>query len=114
MLDSALEQPQATFGRQLLHKTVPEQATAYLFHLAQNHPFVDGNKRVAFAAADTFLRLNGYRLQLSNREAYRLVMKVASGELKKDALVLEITSADDGPNEAMYIDIHREADPDLP
>jgi death on curing protein len=93
MLDSALDQPQATFGRQLLHKTVPEQAAAYLFHLAQNHPFVDGNKRVAFAAADTFLRLNGYRLQLSDREAYRMVMKVASGKLKKDALVLEITSA---------------------
>lgn len=93
MLDSALEQPRATLGRQLLHKTVPEQAAAYLFHLAQNHPFVDGSKRVAFATADTFLRLNGHRLRLSDRDAYRLVMKVASGELSKDGLVLEITSA---------------------
>jgi death-on-curing protein len=87
LLESALEQPRATFGRQLLHKTVVEQAAAYLFHLAQNHPFIDGNKRVAFAAADTFLRLNGRRLQLSDRAAYKLVTRIASGEMDKVDLV---------------------------
>ncbi|MEG3839482.1 Fic family protein [Microcoleus sp. herbarium14] len=45
MLESALAQPQATFGGQLLHPTIAEQAAAYLYHIAMNHPFIDGNKR---------------------------------------------------------------------
>lgn len=85
-----MEQPRATFGGKYLHGTVVEQAAAYLFHLAQNHPFIDGNKRVAFAAADTFLRLNGYRLKLSDRAAYRLVMSVASSEMNKDELTAQL------------------------
>lgn len=80
-LESALAQPQATFRRKQLHPTVAEQAAAYLFHLCQAHPFVDGNKRVAFASMDVFLRLNGYRLTLSNDEAYELTMTVAQGEI---------------------------------
>jgi death on curing protein len=48
----------------MLHQTIPEQAAAYLFHLAQNHPFVDGNKRVGFAAMGAFLRINGCRLEM--------------------------------------------------
>jgi death on curing protein len=93
LLESALEQPRATFGGKLLHKTVAEQAAAYLFHLANNHPFVDGNKRVAFAAADTFLRLNGFDLKLPDRDAYKLVMGVASSEITKDELVSRIRAA---------------------
>ncbi|MCC5608366.1 type II toxin-antitoxin system death-on-curing family toxin [Nostoc sp. CHAB 5834] len=60
LLDSALAQPQATFGGELLHPTIHEQAAAYLYHLAMNHPFIDGNKRTAFAVMDTFITLNGY------------------------------------------------------
>ena len=48
LLDSAIYQPQATFGGELLHPTIVEQAAAYLFHIANNHAFVDGNKRTAF------------------------------------------------------------------
>ncbi|MEG4494682.1 type II toxin-antitoxin system death-on-curing family toxin [Microcoleus sp. D3_18_C4] len=63
LLESALAQPQATFGGQLLHPTIAEQAAAYLYHIAMNHPFIDGNKRTAFAAVtDTFLRLNACTL----------------------------------------------------
>ncbi|MEH1852771.1 MAG: type II toxin-antitoxin system death-on-curing family toxin [Nostoc sp.] len=65
LLDSALAQPQATFGGELLHPTIHEQAAAYLYHLAMNHPFLDGNKRTAFAVMLTFLNLNGYTLNLS-------------------------------------------------
>jgi death-on-curing protein len=79
-LESALAQPEATFGGELLHAGVVEQAAAYLFRLCMAHPFVDGNKRIAFAAMDTFLRLNGYRLVLSDQEAYQLTMAVARGE----------------------------------
>ncbi|MEW6499353.1 MAG: type II toxin-antitoxin system death-on-curing family toxin, partial [Cyanobacteriota bacterium] len=66
LLDSALAQPQATFSGELLHPTIAEQAAAYLYHLAMNHPFVDGNKRTAFAVTDTFLRVNGYSLKLTD------------------------------------------------
>ncbi|MEG4329587.1 Fic family protein, partial [Microcoleus sp. herbarium5] len=45
LLESALAQPQATFGGQFLHSTISEQAAAYLYHIAMNHPFIDGNKR---------------------------------------------------------------------
>lgn len=92
LLESALEQPRTTFGRKLLHDTIEKQAASYLFHLAQNHPFIDGNKRVAFAAADTFLRLNGYRLRMSDQSAYKLVMKVASGEMDKTELTRELVA----------------------
>ena len=83
LLSSALEQPSATYEGRLLHPTIEDQAAAYLFHLVANHPFVDGNKRVAFAAMDTFLRLNGYRLKLSDEEVYELVVAVARSERSK-------------------------------
>lgn len=51
--------PRATFDGELLHATLWEAAASYLFHLARNHPFLDGNKRVALAAALVFLGLNG-------------------------------------------------------
>jgi len=66
LLESALAQPQATFGGQFLHPTISEQAAAYLYHIAMNHPFIDGNKRTAFAVTDTFLRLNACTLNLTN------------------------------------------------
>ena len=74
LLESALAQPQATFGGTLLHLTIYEQAAAYLYHLAMNHPFLDGNKRTAFAVMDAFLRLDGYQLNLSNDQVYQLVL----------------------------------------
>ncbi len=86
LLESALAQPQAAFGGQLLHATIAEQAAAYLYHLAMNHPFLDGNKRTAFAVMDTFLRLNGRLLGLSNDQAYDLVLQVVQGPLDKSGL----------------------------
>lgn len=86
LLESALAQPQATFAGELLHPTIYEQAAAYLYHLAMNHPFIDGNKRTAFAVMDTFLRLNGYSLNLTNEQAYDLVMQVAQSQMSKSDL----------------------------
>lgn len=68
LLESALSQPQATFFGELLHPTIHEQAAAYLYHIAKNHPFLDGNKRRAYGAMEAFLRLNGYNLKLSDEE----------------------------------------------
>ena len=90
LLESALAQPQAAFGGQLLHPTIHEQAAAYLYHLAKNHPFLDGNKRTAFAAMETFLILNGYELTLSDEEAYQMVLDVAQSLLEKDALARQL------------------------
>jgi death on curing protein len=62
LLESALGQPAATFGGEFLHPTIADQAAAYLYHIAKNHPFVDGNTRTAFSVMDAFLRVNGSRL----------------------------------------------------
>lgn len=93
LLDSALETPQASFGGDYLHATVYAQAAAYLFHLVQNHPFVDGNKRVAYAAMRVFLEVNGYRLELSQEEKYQLVISVAEGKLRKEDIALRLKEA---------------------
>lgn len=86
LLESALAQPQATFSGKFLHATIDEQAAAYLYHLAKNHPFLDGNKRTAFAVMDTFLRVNSYTLTLTNEEAYTLVQDVVNGRVSKTEL----------------------------
>ena len=57
-LEAALFRPQTGY-----YKDIVAEAAALLESLAINHPFVDGNKRIAFAAADVFLRINGWRLQ---------------------------------------------------
>ena len=58
ILESAIEQPRATFGGQFLHAFPFEMAAAYLFHIVNNHPFVDGNKRTGTVAALVFLDWN--------------------------------------------------------
>ena len=92
LLESALAQPQATFGGLFLHPTISEQAAAYLYHIAMNHPFIDGNKRTAFAVTDTFLRLNGCALNLTDDGVYDLVMRVARGTMTKEELSTEFES----------------------
>ncbi len=86
LLESALAQPQATFAGELLHPTVEEQAAAYLFHLAMNHPFLDGNKRTAFAVMDVFLRVNGRTLTLDQVQKYELVIGVVERRIDKQEL----------------------------
>ncbi len=90
LLDSALAQPQATFFGELLHPTIAEQAAAYLYHLAQNHPFLDGNKRTAFATMIAFLSINGYDLDLTQEEAFDLLMRVARGRISKEEVAVFI------------------------
>lgn len=92
LLESALAQPQATFGGDFLHPTISEQAAAYLYHIAMNHPFIDGNKRTAFAVMDTFLRVNGCALNLTDDRVYDLVMRVARGTMTKEELSREFES----------------------
>ena len=83
LLSSALAMPEASFGGLYLHTSLAEMAAAYLFHIAQNHPFLDGNKRAALAAALTFLWLNGQRLEAGQNELTEMVMGVAAGRVGK-------------------------------
>ena len=92
LLDSALASPQASFGGQRLNASFAEMAASYLVGLVQNYPFVDGNKRTAYAVTATFLRLNGLRLALSQDEKFELVLGVAAGRLDK-AEVIELLAA---------------------
>ena len=82
---SALAVPAATFGGQYLHQDLPSMAAAYLYHLVQNHPFVDGNKRTGAAAARVFLRMNGVQFDPPAKEFEDVVLAVASGTADKDA-----------------------------
>ncbi|NJK74844.1 MAG: type II toxin-antitoxin system death-on-curing family toxin [Richelia sp. CSU_2_1] len=90
LLESALAQPRSTFGGEYLHSTISEQAAAYFYHIAMNHPLIDGNKRTAFAVTDTFLRLNDCTLNLTDDRAYNLVMEVARGSMTKEQLSAEL------------------------
>ena len=86
MLQSALAMPAAAFGGQYVHSDLCEMAGAYLFHLVENHPFVDGNKRVGAVAADVFLALNDVRLTAGQDAYAALVLSVASGQTPKSAV----------------------------
>jgi len=88
MLKSAIGMPSSTFSGEYLHPTIPEMAAAYLFHLVENHPFLDGNKRVGAMASLVFLDLNGYEFDATDEEFTDLVMRVASGEMLKSEVVL--------------------------
>ncbi len=86
LLRSAIATPAATFGGKYLHGDLWEMAAAYLFHLVQNHPFIDGNKRVGAVAADVFLALNHLCLVASQDDYAELVLSVASGKTSKSAI----------------------------
>ena len=85
LLESAVVMPQAGFGSRYLHADLFEMAAAYLVHIAQNHPFVDGNKRVGAAAALVFLTLNGITIHVSAADLVKIVLGVAQGKIGKAA-----------------------------
>ena len=70
-LEAALYRPQTGY-----HKDTIEQAAALMESLAINHPFVDGNKRIAFAAMDVFLRINGYKLNRQSAQIYAEIISM--------------------------------------
>lgn len=83
LLESAVAAAEAPFGGGYLHATLPEMAAAYLFHLADNRAFGDGDKRVAAAAMFMFLYLNDVELACSDDELVGLTLGVASGATTK-------------------------------
>lgn len=86
LLESALEQPKATFDGAYLHDTIFKMAAAYGFHLCNNHPFIDGNKRISLVAMDIFLQRNDYEIIASERETYKIILQLSTGDLSKEEL----------------------------
>ena len=83
LLESAIAQPEASFGGQYLHADIFQMAAAYIYHLVMNHPFVDGNKRVGLEAALIFLEINNENLSASDEELVDLVLKTTAGQVGK-------------------------------
>jgi len=77
-LEAAVFRPQTGY-----YNDLSEEAAALLESLVNNHPFVDGNKRVGFAAMHTFLLVNGFDLDVSTRPAFEFMMKnIAEGKFR--------------------------------
>ena len=83
-LESALAQPRMTFGGEELYPTIMEKASALAFSIIQNHPFVDGNKRMGHAVMEIFLVLNGFEIEAETGEQEATILQVASGEISRE------------------------------
>lgn len=84
MLESAVNMPQQSFGGEYLHKDIFAMAAAYLFHIAKNHPFVDGNKRTAVVSASVFLELNSLSLEMEGKKLEEMTQNVVQGSVSKE------------------------------
>lgn len=84
-LESALARPRQrwTYGER---PDIAELAAAYGFGLARNHPYHDGNKRIAFVAMAVFLGLNGYRIDATEQEVVAVMLELAAGTLEEGTL----------------------------
>ena len=83
LAESALAQPQMSFGGTELYPTLAEKAAALCFSLVMNHPFVDGNKRIGHAAMETFLVMNGFELNADVDDSESVILRLAAGELER-------------------------------
>jgi death-on-curing protein len=88
LLSAAVMMPQQGFGGAYLHEDLAAMAAAYLYHISKNHPFLDGNKRAALAAALTFLIANGVSSLPTENDAAETTLAVAAGQMSKDELTL--------------------------
>lgn len=83
LLSSAVAMPYASFSGSFLHDDIYEMGAAYAFHICQNHPFVDGNKRTALASALVFLELNGISISDPKGKLYNAMIAIANGVMNK-------------------------------
>lgn len=83
-LESALAQPQMTFGGEDLYPTLVDKAAALGYALIKNHPFLDGNKRTGHAAMEVFLVLNGYEMRATVDEQEHVILQVAANEIDRE------------------------------
>lgn len=86
LAESALAMPQAGFGGEYLHRSLFEMAAAYAYHIAENQPFLDGNKRTALAAALIFLDMNGVIIADPRGRLHDAMIKIGTRKLDKHGL----------------------------
>jgi death-on-curing protein len=86
LLESAVAMPRASFGEAYLHEDLAHMAAAYAFHIAQNQPYLDGNKRTGLVAALVFLDLNGVTVLDPRERLYDAMIAVAERRMDKDGL----------------------------
>jgi death on curing protein len=92
LLEASLAQPMMTFDGVELYPTLTEKASALGFSLIQNHPFIDGNKRIGYAAMRMFLGRNGVRIVATIDEREATIIAVASGQLSRAELASWLAS----------------------
>ncbi len=88
LLESAVMMPQQQFSGQYLHEDLPAMAAAYLYHITQNHPFHDGNKRAGAMSAFVFLDTNGVNLSAGEKQLEQTVLDIAAGKMSKSELII--------------------------
>ncbi len=86
LLQSAASMPMAAFNGDLLHSDLFEMAAAYLFHITQNHPFTDGNKRTGAACAIIFLAMNNIEIAADEDGVIDITLRVATGQADKSEI----------------------------
>jgi death on curing protein len=96
LLEAALARPQTSVFGSDAYPTIEAKAAALVHSIVRNHALVDGNKRLGLSALLAFLGVNGWRLTMSNDEAYDFIMQIACGELRE---VDEIAARLDGAME---------------
>ncbi len=89
LLEAAAARPQASAFGTDAYVTVHEKAAALLHSIVRHHALVDGDKRLGLAAVIAFSGLNGWRLTMTNDDAYDFVMSIASGALDDVALIAQ-------------------------
>ena len=87
LLESALENSKATFDGADLYPTIEEKCTTICFSLVNNHPFVDGNKRIGVYVMLVLLEYNGIKLNFTQKELVDLGLGIATGELKQNDIL---------------------------
>ncbi len=90
LLESALAAPEHRWRYE--RSGIPELAACYAFHLAGNHPFIDGNKRTAYVCMRLFLKLNGMDLTAGQQEKIRIMMDLSAGRLSFDEFAAWVVS----------------------
>lgn len=93
LLESSVYAPQHTFDGQYVYRSIVEMAAVLMQSLASNHPFENGNKRVAFGACSIFLRINGFQLTLTQDAAVDLTLNVVQHRIDRQTLIRTLSDA---------------------
>lgn len=86
LLESAVNKPLNLYHYSEVRPDITDLAASYAYGIARNHPFLDGNKRAAMVACETFLMLNGFEFAAEPVEIYEIFMRLAEGVLSEEEL----------------------------